>query len=132
MPEPDRYGAITKRTYKQSVVHLLETEYKVLGSHRVLNQLADDLEALHGSYYGDSERMKPGTLCWRTQSLADQTIKYAKRTEDYPAKTIYLPYIDVEDVEKRIRHRQASCPGIHAYRRHLPPGASEEDDLEKD
>ena len=42
MPVCDRYEAITKRTYKQAVVHLLETAYKILGSLRVLEQLAED------------------------------------------------------------------------------------------
>jgi hypothetical protein len=106
MPVRDRYEAITKRTYKQSVVHLLETEYKVLGSHRVLEQLADDLEGLHQQYFGDASKMAPGVLCWRTQSLEDQKIKYAKRAEDYKAKTIYLPYVEPADVEKRMRHRK--------------------------
>lgn len=106
MPVRDRYGAINKRTYKQSVVHVLETEYKILGSHRVLEQLAEDLEQLHALYYGDAGKMTPGTLCWRTQALDDQKIKYAKRAEEYPAKTIYLPYVNPEDVDKRIRHRK--------------------------
>jgi hypothetical protein len=106
MPVRDRYEAITKRTYKQSVIHLLETEYKIIGSHRVLEQLSEDLEQMHTLYYGDTEKMSPGTLCWRAQALEDQTIKYAKRAEEYPAKTIYLPYVSQEDVEKRIRHRK--------------------------
>lgn len=80
-PVRDRYEAMTRRTYKQSVIHLLETEYKIVGSHRVLSLLADDLEELHQKYYGQTEKMLPGTLCWRTQSLEDQTIKYGKRTE---------------------------------------------------
>jgi len=106
MPVRDRYEAITRRTYKQSVVHLLETEYKVLGSHRVLEQLAEDLEDLHRQYFGSVSQMRPGVLCWRTQSLEDQTINYGKRAEDYKAKTIYLPYVDPSDVEKRMRHRR--------------------------
>ncbi len=106
MPVRDRYEAITRRTYKQSVVHLLEAEYKVLGSHRVLEQLSEDLEELHRQYFGDASKMAPGALCWRTQSLEDQRIRYGKRAEDYKAKTIYLPYIVPEDVEKRMRHRK--------------------------
>lgn len=102
----DRYEAITKRTYKQSVVHLLETEYKILGSHRVLEQLAEDLEMMHQAYYGEAGKMAPGMLCWRTQSLGDQRIKYAKRAEEYEAKTIYLPFIIDDDVQKRIKHRK--------------------------
>lgn len=106
MPVRDRYEAINKRTYKQSVIHLLETQYKIIGSRRVLEQLADDLENLHSQYYGDRSKMTPGTLCWRTQALEDQKIKFAKRTEDYPARTIYLPYVSPEDVDKRVRHRK--------------------------
>jgi hypothetical protein len=106
MPGRDRYEAITRRTYKQSVVHLLESEYKILGSHRVLEQLSEDLEELHRQYFGDASKMAPGVLCWRTQALEDQRIRYGKRAEDYKAKTIYLPYIVPEDVEKRMRHRR--------------------------
>lgn len=106
MPVRDRYEAITRRTYKQSVVHLLETEYKIIGSHRVLEQLSEDLEELHRQYFGDRSKMSPGMLCWRTQSLEDQRVKYGKRAEDYKAKTIYLPYIVPEDIEKRMRHRR--------------------------
>jgi hypothetical protein len=106
MPVRDRYEAITKRTYKQSVVHLLETDYKVLGSRRVLEQLAEDLEELHRQYFGEASKMAPGVICWRTQSLEDQKIKYAKRAEDYKAKTIYLPYIEPSDIEIRMRHRK--------------------------
>ena len=57
MPVRDRYEAITKRTYKQAVVHLLETDYKILGSHRVLEQLSEDLEQLHQHYYGNAGKM---------------------------------------------------------------------------
>lgn len=105
-PVRDRYEAMTRRTYKQSVIHLLETEYKVLGSHRVLEVLADDLEQLNQDYYGAQVRLSPGTLCWRTQSLEDRTITYAKRTEDYKSKTIYLPYIVAHDIEQRMRHKK--------------------------
>ena len=71
MPVHDRFEAITRRTYRQSVVHLLETEYKILGSHRVLEQLAEDMEELNRQYFGEQAKMAPGVLCWRTQSLED-------------------------------------------------------------
>ncbi len=106
MPVRDRYEAITKRSYKQAVIHLLESEYKLLGSHRVLERLAEDLEELHRRYYGDQSHMSPGVLCWRTQSLEDDKISYGKRAEDYKMKTIYLPYVTHADVEKRISHKK--------------------------
>lgn len=105
MPVRDRFEALTKRSYRQAIVHLLETEYKIVGSHRVLQLLAEDVEALNREYFGEQSKMAPGVLCWRTQSLEDQTIKYAKRTEDYKAKTIYLPLVEERDIEMRMHHR---------------------------
>jgi hypothetical protein len=88
------------------MVHLLEGEYKLLGSRRVLERFAEDLEELHRSYHGNESQVRPGMLCWRTQPLKDDTLSYRKRTEDYKMKTIYLPYITLEDVEKRISHQK--------------------------
>jgi hypothetical protein len=106
MPVRDRFEPLTKRTYRQAVVHLLETEYKILGSHRILEQLGEDVESLNREYFGEQSKMAPGVLCWRTQSLEDQKITYAKRTEDYKAKTIYLPLVEERDIEMRMHHRR--------------------------
>jgi len=105
MPVRDRFEALTKRTYRQAIVHMLETEYKIIGSHRVLEQLAMDVEDLNRSFFGEQVKMAPGVLCWRTQSLEDQKITYAKRTEDYKAKTIYLPLVELSDIEARMQHK---------------------------
>lgn len=105
MPVRDRFEALTKRNYRQAIVHMLETEYKIVGSHRVLEQLAEDVESLNREYFGEQSKMAPGVLCWRTQSLEDQKITYAKRAEDYKAKTIYLPLVEERDIEMRMHHR---------------------------
>jgi len=105
MPVRDRFEAIAKRSYRQAIVHMLESEYKILGSHRVLEQLAEDIEMLNRAYFGEQAKMAPGVLCWRTQSLEDQKLGYGKRAEDYKAKTVYLPLVQMEDIEKRMHHR---------------------------
>lgn len=105
MPVRDRFEALTKRSYRAAIVHMLETEYKIVGSHRILQLLAEDVEALNREYFGEQSKMAPGVLCWRTQSLEDQKITYAKRTEDYKAKTIYLPLVEERDIEMRMHHR---------------------------
>ena len=87
-------------------MHLLETEYKIIGSHRVLEQLAEDVESLNREYFGEQSKMAPEILCWRTQSLEDQKISYGKRTEDYKAKTVYLPLVEMSDIELRMHHRK--------------------------
>ena len=44
------YRAATKRTFKQALIFLLEHEYKLLGSHRVLEMIADDVVELHHEF----------------------------------------------------------------------------------
>ncbi len=105
MPVRDRFEALTKRSYRQAIVHMLETEYKIIGSHRVLEQVAVDVESLNREYFGEQSKMAPGVLCWRTQSLEDQKITYAKRAEDYKAKTVYLPLVQERDIQMRMHHR---------------------------
>ncbi len=104
MAAHDRFGAITKRSYRQAIVHMLESEYRILGSHRVLEQLAEDVESLNREYFGEQAKMAPGVLCWRTQSLEDQKLRFGKRAEDYKAKTVYLPLVEMADVELRMKH----------------------------
>jgi hypothetical protein len=101
MPLAEKFG---DTVYDVAAKSLTESGIEVSAAQ--LKQLAEDLEQLHTLYYGDAGKMMPGTLCWRTQALEDQTTKYAKRAEEYPAKTIYLPYVNPEDVDKRIRHRK--------------------------
>ncbi len=110
----DRFVAMTKRTYRQAIVHLLETEYKIVGSHRVLELLAEDVEELNREYFGDQTRMAPGVLCWRTQSLEDKKLRFGKRAEDFKAKTIYLPLVEPCDIEARMQHK----PGVRADETH--------------
>lgn len=105
MAAHDRFGAITKRSYRQAIVHMLESEYKILGSHRVLEQLAEDVESLNREYFGEQAKMAPGVLCWRTQSLEDQKLRFGKRAEDYKAKTVYLPLVEMTDVELRMKYK---------------------------
>ena len=102
----DRYESINKRTFRQAIVQLLESEYKILGSHRLLQMLAEDIEQLHKQYYPDTLKMEPGVICWRSQELGDGKLHYGKRTEQYKSKTIYLPLITCEDVDKRTVHKK--------------------------
>ena len=62
----DRYESITKRDFKTALIRLLESEYKIIGSHRVLLMLADDIEQLHQEYYPQRNRLRSGDVVWQT------------------------------------------------------------------
>ena len=102
----DRYEAISKRTFKSALIQLLEREYKVLGSRKVLAMLVDDIDSLYREHYPDRTKFQWGTLCWNTTADDGQRPSYGKKAEEYGLKTVFLPYITEEDIEARMVHKQ--------------------------
>jgi hypothetical protein len=97
-----RYASIPKRTFRNSIVHLLEEEYKMVGSHKVVNMIADDIVALHQEFYPELERKTFGHIAWRTTAVMNHKPSYGTKVEDYEVKTVFLPLVTEGDVEQRI------------------------------
>jgi hypothetical protein len=112
---PDRYESILKRDFKTALLRLLEEEYKLLGSRRILLMLADDIEDLIGEYFPLKDRLKFGEIVWFTTADDGQKVAYGKRTEDDPIKQVILPLVTREDVEARIKSK-GTGPNDH-YRK---------------
>lgn len=100
--QQSRYSSIPKRSFRNAVVHLLEEEYKMVGSHKVVNMIADDIMELHREFYPDVERKTFGHIAWRTTGVTHQKPSYGTKVEDYSVKTVLLPLVTEEDVERRI------------------------------
>lgn len=98
----DHFEGIKKRTFRSGLIRLLEQEYKVIGSRRVLEMLADDVEELQREYFPPQDRLKPGMICWVTTKRTSRKPSFGKRSEDYELVTVYLPLVTEEDVEKRV------------------------------
>jgi len=45
------YAGMQQRTFRQALIHLLETDYAILGSGRILQLLADDVQSLIDQFY---------------------------------------------------------------------------------
>ena len=112
----DRYESITKRDFKTSLIRLLESQYKVLGSRRVLMMLADDVEQLHQEYYPLQNRVGFGDVVWQTTKDDGQRQNYGKKTEDYAVQTVILPLIRNEDVERRIYFKKGDRNSNYRHR----------------
>ncbi len=118
-PIRDRYESITKRNFRNALVKLLESDYKILGSRKIIGLLADDIENLQKECYPPKERVGFGEIVFRTTKDDGQRQSYGKKVEDYSSVTVMLPLITEEDVDRRIyfkkgdrnsnyRHREAS------------------------
>jgi hypothetical protein len=113
---PDRYKSINKRDFKTALIRMLETEYKLVGSHRVLAMLADDVEQLHQEYYPQRNRLEGGEIVWHTTKDDGQRPSYGKRTESYAVQTVILPLIRKEDVERRMYFKKGDRNSNYRHR----------------
>lgn len=64
----NRYESIPKRSFKNALIRLLEEQFKILGSHKVLQLIADEIEILHKEFYPEVEEQSFGNIIWRTTS----------------------------------------------------------------
>lgn len=112
----DRYESISKRDFKTALIRLLETDYKVLGSRRVLVMLADDIEQLHQEYFPQRDRLQMGDVVWQTTKDDGQRPNYGKKTEDYAVQTVILPLVRKEDVERRIYFKKGDRNSNYRHR----------------
>ena len=102
----DRYESITKRNFRQALINLLEQEYKILGSRKIIDLLSEDIEELHREFNHEKEKVGFGEIVFRTTKDDGQRQSYGKRTEDYATTTVVLPLITEEDVERRIYYKK--------------------------
>ena len=112
----DRYESINKRNFHQAVVNLLESEYKIIGSRKVLELLADDIENLHREYYPSRNQVGFGEIVFTTTKDDGQRQSYGKKTEDYASVTVVLPLITKEDVDRRIYFKKGDRNSNYKHR----------------
>ena len=115
-PTRDRYESINKRNFRNAIINLLENEYKILGSRKIIEMLADDLEDLHREYYPKQEQVGFGEIVFTTTRDDGQRQSYGKRTEDYGTVTVILPLITKEDVERRIYFKKGDRNSNYKHR----------------
>lgn len=102
----DRYESINKRNFRNALINLMETDYKVLGSRKILSMLSDDIESLYIDFHPSTSDVGFGEIVFRTTKDDGQRQSYGKRTEDYASTTVILPLITEEDVERRIYYKK--------------------------
>ncbi|HSW55800.1 MAG TPA: DUF1670 domain-containing protein [Ignavibacteriaceae bacterium] len=101
--QKNRYESIPKRSYFNGIVKLLEEEYKIVGSRKVITMIAEDIVHLHKEFYPEIEKRGFGQIVWQTTAATEKKPSYGKKAEDYQVKTVVLPLVTKEDVENRIR-----------------------------
>ena len=99
----NRYSSIPKRSFRNSIIKMLEEEFKIVGSHKVISLIAEEVIRLHKEFYPNIEEKTNGSIVWRTTTANCKKPSYGTKVEDYEVKTVILPLVTAEDVENRIK-----------------------------
>jgi hypothetical protein len=101
MSQVNPYASIAKRTFESALIHLLETDYGLLGGRRILQLLAEDVQQLVEEFYPITERAQSGALIWTCTADEGKKAEPGKRTEEYKTVTVRLPLVTKADLQER-------------------------------
>jgi hypothetical protein len=101
MSRVNPYASIEKRTFESALLHLLETEYGLLGGRRILQLLVEDVMGLMEEFYPSTEGVGSGTLIWTCTADEGKKAEPGKRTEEYKTATVRLPFVTRADLRTR-------------------------------
>jgi hypothetical protein len=93
------YVGTAKRTFGRAVVHLLETNYRLLGSRRVLELIASDIEALVEQFYPVPKRLRSGWMVFTGVKATGPKAPPGRSAESEQLVTLAWPVLLQEDLE---------------------------------
>ncbi len=99
------YVGLTKRTFQHALVHLLEADYALVGSRRVLQLLATDVQQVAEQFYPPAEHLSSGWMVFTGTKAVGQKSHPGQSAADYQLVTIAWPVLLPED-----RQYLASAP----------------------
>ena len=99
-----RYATVGRRDFRAAIEHLLETDFKLVGSHRVIRLIAEAIVDLQWEFYPEHHRAEPGTIVWATTKRGEGAkVGYGKRAEAYGTQIVHLPLVTQAEIEARMR-----------------------------
>jgi hypothetical protein len=98
-----RYAGPSQRTFRQAVVHMLETEYNILGSERVLSLVAQDVQGLAEEFYPQPEHLAPGWMVFTGTRASGKKAHPGQSGGDHELVTMAWPVLPPEDLEELAR-----------------------------
>ena len=112
------YVGTAKRTFKAAVVHLLETEYGLLGSRRILDLLAGDLQHLVERFYPTPDYVASGWMVFTGTKASGSKAHPGRSAADYELVTLAWPVLLPEDLQ-RLATLPKGKEGVQARRKLL-------------
>lgn len=108
------YIGVKQRSFQNALIQLLETDYGILGSRRVLELLAEDIARLATHFHPDQQFVQPGWIVFTGTKVTGQKAHPGKSAGDYPLVTLAWPLLLPEDIETML-NRPPGQRGRQAY-----------------
>jgi hypothetical protein len=102
------YIGVEQRSFKSAVVQLLETDYALVGSRRVLEMLAEDVTQLAVEFHPAQTCVQSGWMVLTGTKATGQKAHPGKSAGDYPLITLSWPVLLPEDVKAMINLPQGT------------------------
>jgi hypothetical protein len=99
MSSGQAYVGTAKRTFSHAVVHLLETSYRLLGSRRVLELIAQDVKTLAEQFFPAPERLRSGWMVFTGVKATGPKARPAQSAADHELLTLAWPVLVPEDFQ---------------------------------
>ncbi len=100
MSSGQAYVGATKRTFRHAMCHLLETDYGLLGSRRVLELLAEDLQGMVEQFYPVPERLSSGWMVLTGTKASGPKARPGQSAGDHDLVTLAWPVLLPEDLQR--------------------------------
>jgi hypothetical protein len=94
------YVGTAKRTFQQALIHLLETDYGLLGSQRILKLLAKDVQKLVDQFYPAPDRLRSGWMVFTGTKACGPKAHPGQSAADHQLVTLAWPVVLPEDLQQ--------------------------------
>ncbi len=98
------YVGTADRTFEQALIHMLESQYGLLGSRRVLELMAKDVQAMAEQFYPAPDRLSPGWMIFTGTRAVGGKAYPGKQACDHELATLAWPVLLPEDLEYLASH----------------------------
>lgn len=108
------YVGLSQRTFQQALIHVLESEYGLLGSRRVLDLLADDVQHLVDQFYPRPQRLESGWLVFTGTKATAHKAYPGDQACDYELVTLAWPVLTPQD-RQDLAHQPETKQARHKW-----------------
>lgn len=97
------YVGLSRRSFEQALLHLLENDYGLLGSRRVLDLLVKDVQHLVDQFYPQPDRLDSGWLLFTGTKANGHKAYPGDQASDYELVTLAWPVLTQQDRQQLTR-----------------------------